>query len=171
MIALRFQGRSARYSIESENVNSDIAVWLRARVKLLELGHPVLEENVVQSLVAGSDGMFLWVRLQLENLALVVSPDDIPRALDSLLPGLPATYEKILSRIRAQTDQRSALACKILRRITSVYRPLLLQELTAALQISIDSCVIILTSTKLIKRITITLLVIYTIISPTTKKN
>ena len=140
VIALRFQGRSARYSIESEDVGSDIAAWLRAQVKILELGDPVLEEDVIQRLVAGSDGMFLWVRLQLDDLALVVSPDDIPGALDSLPPGLPATYEKILSRIKAQTDQRRALACNILRWITSVYRPLLVQELAAALQIRIDSC-------------------------------
>ena len=139
-IALRFQGLSARYSIESEDVDSDIAAWLRAQVKILELGDPVLEENVIQRLVAGSDGMFLWVRLQLENLALVVSPDDIPEALDSLPPGLPATYEKILSRVKAQTDQRRALACNLLQWVTSVYRPLLMQELAAALQIRIDSC-------------------------------
>lgn len=157
-IVKRFEGRSARYSIESKDVATDIAVWLRQQIELLELPDQRVKEKVTQKLLDSCDGMFLWVRLQLEALASLVSPNDIDSAISSLPHDLDATYETILSRISAQEKQRRALAYTSLQWISSVYRPLSIQELTTALQIKIDGenfsdCENLLNPSKLIPNI------------------
>jgi ankyrin repeat protein len=76
---------------------------------------------------------FLWVAFQVEDLCRQKSDAEIRQALKSLPKDLPETYQRALSRIVKDGNQK--LASRIFRWIAVAKRPLRLEELREAIAV------------------------------------
>ncbi|OAL46950.1 hypothetical protein IQ07DRAFT_479308, partial [Pyrenochaeta sp. DS3sAY3a] len=136
--------------IQADQVAPDIAAYARTQVEALRAGHngqtlyiraDELAEQVIATLIAKADGMFLWVNLQLDNLCQVSKAHKdslILEALLSLPRGLPDTYSRIMERIDAQSQYMRGLALKCLTWIVYAEEPLRTMDLQRALAIHAD---------------------------------
>ncbi|KZV58988.1 hypothetical protein PENSPDRAFT_695561, partial [Peniophora sp. CONT] len=93
--------------------------------------------GVYNALLRGSNGMFLWVVLQLQDLQ-DCSPTDVDHALDELPSDLDATYERILKSFPSKptmiTRARSVFEC-----VGYAVRPLSALEIATVLSIDFNS--------------------------------
>ncbi|KAM0723401.1 hypothetical protein Q7P37_000387 [Cladosporium fusiforme] len=134
-------------SIDVSSVAPDIEKYVSDEVQDLRRGrHGVqlcvlsddLADDIVRTLTAKAHGMFLWVRLQLENLCRVSESrrDDIVRvALSSLPEGLDDTYLRIAQQIEAKPEYLRSLAVRALQCVFYAQRPLNVEELLFALAV------------------------------------
>ncbi|KAF8531694.1 hypothetical protein BDD12DRAFT_914648, partial [Trichophaea hybrida] len=120
--------------LAAENLHNDITAFVKTELGRLPQFSGSLGKEVRQALIAGANGMFLWVYLILEDLkkSTNTTPRAIRNALKLLPPNLPSIYINILSKIRTE-DHKTAQ--KILQWVVWVLRPLTLQELTIAIAI------------------------------------
>ncbi|KAL2262297.1 hypothetical protein VTK26DRAFT_1801 [Humicola hyalothermophila] len=63
---------------------------------------PEGRQKVQNRMASMADGMFRWAQCQLDALEMCASSDETDEVLKSLPKDLPATYERILSRLRPQ---------------------------------------------------------------------
>lgn len=101
--------------------------------KRLVVGDISLLLEIQETLAKSSQGMFLWVALQIESLCAMETDEAISRALKDLPKGLSETFERILQRSRrlGHSYQKS-----ILELVTVAQRPLTLEELREALSVA-----------------------------------
>ncbi|PCG99901.1 Hypothetical protein PENO1_050690 [Penicillium occitanis (nom. inval.)] len=124
-------------SIPVENPDIEIFIEreLENRVQSNELiiGDPELILDIRDSLMAGSQGMFLWVALQIDILCTMNTDDGIRQALANLPKDLSNTFTRILKKHEPNTkpDQRT-----ILEVIAVAQRPLTSEELREVLSIT-----------------------------------
>ncbi|KAI9683027.1 MAG: hypothetical protein M1822_006220 [Bathelium mastoideum] len=98
----------------------------------LILGDPSLVLEIQNALLEGSQGMFLWVVLQIESLCMMQTDDEIRSALTDL----PKDLSEIFMRILRQSEKFGASYQKrILQLITIAQRPLTIEELREALSV------------------------------------
>lgn len=118
---------------------SDIEIFieteLEARIKSgkLTIGHPLLALEIQDALLRGSQGMFLWVALQIDHLCTMGTDEAIRQALADLPQTLSETFDRILRRIDshlARSYQKS-----ILELIIAARHPLTPDELREALSV------------------------------------
>jgi ankyrin repeat protein len=118
------------------NNQNDIVKYVHASVLELEKrGFPKeLRKKIQETLIKGSDGMFLWASLLLDDLktSTQTSPNDIQHKLESLPQALPDLYRKILLAIKPEDVET---VNNILRWVFWAERPLKLQELAKAIVI------------------------------------
>ncbi|PSR84440.1 hypothetical protein BD289DRAFT_261386 [Coniella lustricola] len=98
--------------------------------------NPEIVSLAVKQLVAGSQGMYLWVSLQLDSIfprdsATVVTNERVFDLLMSLPQNLPEAFERALESI---TD--SSYGVRILKLVTAAETPLTVDELRVALTIT-----------------------------------
>ncbi|EGD94597.1 hypothetical protein TESG_02106 [Trichophyton tonsurans CBS 112818] len=126
-----FQIFDIKSNLNCDLIDSDIERYVRSRVSNFRWrGVPDMEE-IIQGLVKGADGMFLWVVYQLDSLSRIRTA--IPKsALRSLPRGLGHTYETTLSKL---SDEDKCLALRILQFILYSERGLHLAELVEAIAI------------------------------------
>ncbi|KAF4333760.1 hypothetical protein FBEOM_12417 [Fusarium beomiforme] len=109
-----------------------IQTELERRVEFgrLRVGEPTLVLEIRDALLERSQGMFLWVVLQIDSLCLAKTDESIRHALADLPRDLPDTFSRILEQSAAlgKEDQRRTLEL-----ITAAYRPLTTDELREAL--------------------------------------
>ncbi|CAI6332832.1 unnamed protein product [Periconia digitata] len=102
----------------------------------LRLHDPSLVVDIREALIKGSQGMFLWVALQIKSLCAMQSDGEIREALQHLPEGLSETYEDIL---RKRNKITKATLAKYQRRIFELIiaarRPLTIYEIEEALSI------------------------------------
>jgi ankyrin repeat protein len=118
--------------------NPDIVAFISAelesciRSERLVLGNPTLILEIQDALLQGSQGMFLWVALQIESLCAMKTDDAIRRALEDLPKDLPELFSRILRRSEefGKHYQKS-----ILELIIAAQRPLTTEELGEALSV------------------------------------
>ena len=118
--------------------NPDIKVFIDAKLESciesqrLVIGNPNLILEIRDALLKGSQGMFLWVALQIESLCAMRTDIAIRDALADLPKDLPETFSRILRRSEgsAKPYQRP-----ILELITIAHRPLTIEELREALSV------------------------------------
>ncbi|KAJ5621525.1 hypothetical protein N7528_006308 [Penicillium herquei] len=126
-------------SIEKATVNPDIKRYLEVALeKYLEEGRLILEDDslkkkILDALQAGSDGMFLWASLCLEEICEQNSDWDILEALEHLPRGLAEIFNQRLNRIH--NGKLSNQAVKVLQYCGVVKRPLTTEEYREALSI------------------------------------
>ncbi|KAH8808751.1 hypothetical protein F5884DRAFT_753268 [Xylogone sp. PMI_703] len=134
-----------RYSMSRQKVQSDIALYVCDQIS----SHPKLNKlpadiksRIQQRLIQGSNGMFRWVALQIQDLRRlrIVRPYDVLRILDMLPPDLDTTYEGILERLDPRLYDEAFTA---LEWLTFARRPLFLEQLAEASIIEPESEVII----------------------------
>ncbi|KUL89517.1 hypothetical protein ZTR_04434 [Talaromyces verruculosus] len=124
-------------SIPVENPDIEIFIEreLENRIQSNELiiGDPELILDIRDSLMAGSQGMFLWVALQIDILCTMNTDDGIRQALANLPKDLSNTFTRILKNHEPSTkpDQRT-----ILEVIAVAQRPLTSEELREVLSIT-----------------------------------
>jgi len=78
--------------------------------------NPFLVDNIIERLVDGAYGMFLWVVLQISHILGQRTEHNVKKAINDLPRGLFATYIRFLTRLSAQATERqteasSSLGC------------------------------------------------------------
>jgi ankyrin repeat domain-containing protein 50 len=87
--------------------NSDIEAFIVTELesciesKELVIGDPTLILEIQDALLEGSQGMFLWVALQIKSLCVMKTDDAIRQALADLPKDLSETFSRILRRSEA----------------------------------------------------------------------
>jgi hypothetical protein len=94
----------------------------------LTIGSPLLILEIQDALLKGSQGMFLWVALQIESLCAMESDEEIRHALADLPKDLSETFSRTLRSKSKHTRQKEILAI-----LTVAQTPLTLQQLREAL--------------------------------------
>ena len=98
----------------------------------LALGNPTLILDIRNTLLAKSNGMFLWVALQIESLCIMKTDEDIRQALADLPRDLAETFSRILKRSRMPGKTYQTL---IFHLVLSAFRPLSTEEIREALAV------------------------------------
>jgi ankyrin repeat protein len=118
--------------------NPDIEAFIEAelerylRQKRLTIGDPTLILDIQDALLKGSQGMFLWVALQIQSLCNMKTDHAIQEALADLPKDLSETFARIL---RKSGSSDPALQAKTLQLVLAAYRPLTTDELREALSV------------------------------------
>jgi hypothetical protein len=94
-----------------------------------------LLHHVEQYLQSNANGIFLWVALVCQELANV-DIWEVQEKLKQLPPGLDDLYKRMLTQVRE--SQNSGLCLSILGLVTSVYRPITLDELRSYVDLPED---------------------------------
>jgi ankyrin repeat protein len=118
--------------------NPDIEAFIEAdlerclRQGRLNIRDPTLISKIQDALLEGSQGMFLWVTLQIQSLCSMNTDYAIQEALSDLPKDLSETYARVLHRSGSSDP---ALQAKILQLVLAAQRPLTTDELLEALSV------------------------------------
>jgi len=119
--------------------SSDIASFVEAelaqclRDQYLKLGDAALILKIQDALLKGSNGMFLWVALQIKALCTLETDDEIVKALVDLPADLSETYHRILQKSQGK---KRMYQNRILQIITCAQRPLDVGEMREVLSVT-----------------------------------
>ncbi|KUI69629.1 Vegetative incompatibility protein HET-E-1 [Cytospora mali] len=142
----RFERRARRslpadfcVSLDEANHNEEIHAYIKKEVRRLNASGYLsseLENLVKKQLILGSQGMYLWVSLQLNTIfpsdaQTVTTDEQILGLIENLPKGLPETFERALENI---TDKR--YDGRIMKLILAAVSPLTLDELRVALTVT-----------------------------------
>ncbi|PVI05552.1 hypothetical protein DM02DRAFT_668201 [Periconia macrospinosa] len=128
-------------NLSTTEVSGDISGYIQGMVDSIKEDNPLLKndnikQNVLSALVSGAQGMFLWARFQVLEIAEAFSESDIQEALDNLPKDLGETYMRIVQKAyRRGGTQRIELINKICRWLACAQRPLKIEELEEAIAI------------------------------------
>ena len=131
----------AKTLLSEELLKSDITGYIKAEVErlvqmgTLKLGALLTKQDIIETLIRKAEGMFLWVRFQLEALCSQTTDHELRKALDTLPFGLKTVYQRALTTIDESPPQMRALARKVIVWVLFARRSLLLSELVEALAI------------------------------------
>jgi ankyrin repeat protein len=120
------------------NDNSDIQSYIETELSNrlechdLVIRDPTLILDIQDSLLNGSQGMFLWVALQIQSLCAMETDRAIRDALADLPKDLAETFTRILHRSKGKGQSYQT---KILRLIAVAQRPLTTGDLQEALSV------------------------------------
>ncbi|KAK8018757.1 hypothetical protein PG991_007947 [Apiospora marii] len=101
--------------------------------RTLMVQSPHVRDEISEILESSSDGMFLWVELQLNQIFRQRNEDDIFEVLASLPRGLHDTYTRILQQIEQESQPLLTLAAKCLMWVIYGRKLLRLYELQDAI--------------------------------------
>ena len=138
-LELKSEDYGAMRIITIPEANPDLDVFTKAELtscvetKKLILGDPKLITDIQDTLLRGSQGMFLWVSLQIKALCAMKTDEAIRQALADLPKDLSETYSRILRRVE---DPGTNYQKSILELILVAYRPLTMEELREALSVT-----------------------------------
>ncbi|KAI9785896.1 MAG: hypothetical protein M1839_008162 [Geoglossum umbratile] len=127
-----------RLPITTPSVRADVAAFVEEVVSSkvlsgeLKIKDPELQRTVISTLIDGAQGMFLWVRFQLEDLCEAASDIEIRATLQHLPNGLTETYTRITEKIR-RSLVRWEMAIKVFKWVIFARRPLSKDELAEAI--------------------------------------
>jgi ankyrin repeat protein len=118
--------------------NSDIQSYIESELEhRLQYGQLVLRDpnlilDIRDALLDGSQGMFLWVALQIESLCAMKTDQAIRGALADLPKDLAETFNRILRRSKGQGQSYQT---RILQLVTVARQPLTASDLQEALSV------------------------------------
>ncbi|KAH0561960.1 hypothetical protein GP486_003332 [Trichoglossum hirsutum] len=124
--------------ITAPSVHADVTAFVEKAVAAriltgeLKIKDPKLEQVIISALIDGAQGMFLWVRFQLEDLCEAASDAEIYATLQHLPNGLTETYTKIIKKIKLKNGARWEMAIKVFKWVVYAKRPLSKDELAEA---------------------------------------
>jgi hypothetical protein len=114
----------------------DIKNYIRHRTERGLTAIPQMRAKIIETLVAKNGGMFLWVRLVLEELESTLSLQAMELALKSLPTDLEGVYANILRNLNDTLKQSQREFCrKILIWLFCARRPLTMNELFEAMNL------------------------------------
>ncbi|CAK1363464.1 unnamed protein product [Cercospora beticola] len=100
--------------------SSDLRIFVaaeieeRSRNRKLRIRSPGLEDEILDCLINGADGMFRWVVCQMDHLCQLPTDAARRKALKSLPPDLETTYERILARVEQANEHTRTLVRRVL---------------------------------------------------------
>ncbi|KAL9102265.1 MAG: hypothetical protein Q9163_002575, partial [Psora crenata] len=111
-------------------LHEDIEVFINDEIaKSAILSHPDLRENIFRTLKDTSDGMFLWVRLMVDDLRKSSSISECKARLQNLPRGLEEAYQLVFLRLSERLDKfELRLAQNVLAFTIVACRPLRFDE-------------------------------------------
>ncbi|KAI9671036.1 MAG: hypothetical protein M1831_005121 [Alyxoria varia] len=131
-----------RINVESQD--EDIECYMSERLSSCESiqvhfrKDQTLKQRIMDAVVPKARGMFLMVRLYLDSIITKGNRRQIKATLNSLPDGLSAAYNDAMDRIKAQDQDRSSIAFKIIHWIFFAFRPLTASEINHALAVEED---------------------------------
>lgn len=126
-------------SVSLPNNSADIEAFVQMELerrlenRTLVLGDPTLILEVQKALLKGSEGMFLWVVLQIHTLCTYQTDLEIREALACLPHDLSEIYQKLLHRQQSIGDRYQT---RIFELILAAQRPLTTREMREALSVA-----------------------------------
>ncbi|RDL32416.1 uncharacterized protein BP5553_08872 [Venustampulla echinocandica] len=125
-------------SVRGAHVEQDIQKYLKHRLthRTFEKWKPALKKNVEMKLSTQVDGMFRLAALQLDALSQLRTESKIMTAIRELPKTLDAFYDRILSNIEHEDDQKHAR--RALQWLAFAARPISLKELAEAVIVQVD---------------------------------
>ncbi|KAK0474899.1 hypothetical protein IW261DRAFT_532562 [Armillaria novae-zelandiae] len=143
LIQRAFEGRAQSIAVTGRDVNPDIEQYIRQCIvtaddeadpnrdfgPVIEIRDSFLRKQIVDTLIKNAEGMFLWVRLQVQHLAEQRTDHDIRMSLQELPRGLDATYIRSLDHIYHLDDKRRKRVQGVFRWLTCADSPGLNVEL------------------------------------------
>lgn len=122
--------------IDQDQIRADITAYVEYRTETGPLSAPELRHPIIDAVIPKADGMFLWLKLLLNDLASKFSYQEVLNALRRISGGLDALYVAILSRLKATKRLSEQRFCRhVLTWLTCSYRPLTLVEIYEALRL------------------------------------
>jgi len=135
--------RRARLSLElnETSVSAAVASYIRFKVDHMtkNLKYDSTTQDAVQRhLLSNARGTFLWVALVCQELSKIPGWK-AKRKLTAFPPGLDAFYKQMIDQIKGLEDAEDAELCKqVLAVVSTVYRPITLDELPCLVGMSED---------------------------------
>jgi len=119
--------------------NPDIARFISSQLERsiesakLKVGDPAIIFEIEDALLRGSQGMFLWVTLQIDTLYTSKTDAAIREALADLPKDLPETFNRIVQRSGKLGNEYQI---RIFKLVVAALRPLSVEELRGALSVA-----------------------------------
>ncbi|KAI8715924.1 hypothetical protein NCS52_01101400 [Fusarium sp. LHS14.1] len=130
--------------ISAKNNNDDIAKFIKESAdspgpwSLALEKNKALKEEIVQTLIGKSDGMFQWARLQVDQLRVFEHEKDLRDRLGRLPKNLKSSYDEIYQRIQDRPEYSRVRTLRALKWVTASVYPLTTEELLAAICLDPD---------------------------------
>ncbi|KAM6520141.1 hypothetical protein FALCPG4_013692 [Fusarium falciforme] len=130
--------------ISARNNNHDIARFIKESAdspgpwSLTLEKNNALKEEIIQTLIEKSDGMFQWARLQVDQLRVFEHEKDLRDRLGRLPKDLMSSYDEIYQRIQDRPEYSRVRILRALMWVTASVRPLTTEELLAAIRLDPD---------------------------------
>ena len=133
-------GDVPQISVDPEANGKDIELFAHKKLAQLArhtqvLKNQSLRSDIVRTMLAGADGMFLWVDLQAEILRSKPTEKSLRKALNQLPRAIEQVFEDAMQRIRSQEDDTCQLAVRTLNWALSARRPLQIREMLEAIAV------------------------------------
>ncbi|KAI4109132.1 MAG: hypothetical protein LQ339_001938, partial [Xanthoria mediterranea] len=129
--------------INQTDVADDIELFVKAEVAAriheheLTIRRPELQHTICERLVGRSEGMFQWVKCQIQVLCSLGTDKAILKALDQMPKDLAGTYARILQRLEHDVENVGRYQ-KLLRWLVRSTRSLTLDELAECIGIDFE---------------------------------
>lgn len=135
--------KQLRLEVNRTSTNGDIRLYLTAQIDQMieeDILSPVAEtSHLVEHLVRGADGMFLWAKLMNSYLRLpfLLTPAARLRAIEDVtLPeGLETMYDRILDLVDGAGQTQRELAKRVIVLLAYSRRPLTVRQVYGALEV------------------------------------
>ncbi|KAF8246353.1 hypothetical protein K440DRAFT_553495, partial [Wilcoxina mikolae CBS 423.85] len=124
-----------RASLEDVRSYVESSMQQHPNLHTLTLKDPDLKRDICDKISENAGGMFILVRLQLDQLGNQRSIRNVRRALKAIPGQISDIYENTLTRIRTQFKDHAELAVRCLAWIFHAHRPLTAVELQHALAV------------------------------------
>ncbi|KAL9010697.1 MAG: hypothetical protein Q9173_004396 [Seirophora scorigena] len=123
----------------AEDIESFVKAEVAARIqeKELTIRRAELRQNICDKLVSRSEGMFQWVKCQIQVLCSLGTDKAILKALEQMPKDLAGTYARILQRLEHDSENIERYQ-KLLRWLVKSTRSLTLDELAECIGIDLD---------------------------------
>lgn len=129
--------------ITSNHMAGDIESFVKAEVgnrikaKKLKIRKPELQKTICERLTSRANGMFQWVKCQIDVLCTLGMDKLILKALEDLPHDLVGTYTRILQRIEREREQLGSVR-RLLQWLVKGTRSLSLDELSECIGMDLD---------------------------------
>ncbi|KAJ5283126.1 hypothetical protein N7505_001106 [Penicillium chrysogenum] len=132
-------------SEDREYVAGDIDLYVKAEVaakikaRKLKLRDPNLAGIICDTLIAGAQGMFQWVKCQIDQLCKLRNDKAVRNALNDLPKTLHDTYIRILRKVESNNSEDVEMVQRLLKWLVLGVRNLTLGELAECVSVDIDN--------------------------------
>ncbi|KAJ2934212.1 hypothetical protein H1R20_g2893, partial [Candolleomyces eurysporus] len=131
--------------VDIEARNEDIERFVKKRIPEIPSLNAVLlhkdaaRDELCTAIKRTSGGMFLIASLQIEALKSCISVQSLMKKLETLPIGLNELYDHTLERIKAQGEEKTSLAKRVLLWVTYALDPMSVDALQQAVAIELNS--------------------------------
>ncbi|KAJ6168864.1 hypothetical protein N7497_001707 [Penicillium chrysogenum] len=132
-------------TIAATDVAGDIDLYVKAEVaakikaRKLKLRDPNLAGIICDTLIAGAQGMFQWVKCQIDQLCKLRNDKAVRNALNDLPKTLHDTYIRILRKVESNNSEDVEMVQRLLKWLVLGVRNLTLGELAECVSVDIDN--------------------------------